>query len=258
MAAHMQSGQLTVIETLAQGDLLCEAELAVGAPALVSCLVHAVSAAQSLPADAHAASDDAAASGAAAGSPAEPAAAMQQPQRGANCAQIASECCGGTSAKQQRRRRRPPIAILIDDLTAIGSLIADDEAWRSFLHKLQSLLPPLEQPPPSPDVGTGTHQIGGRGAEGLGSSPVSLTALLHSDVEDAAAALLTWQTASVIIDIEPLTAGQSVDVSGRMRMQLQRCTAAVPWGSFEGDPERRFLVKVSDRGLRFLQQYTAS
>lgn len=267
MAAHMQSGQLAVIDTLADADVLDEAELEAGAPELVSRLVHAISEAQSLPNGTHAASDAAApsaasatASGAASTSPAVPAAGMQQAERSANGAQSSSEGGGGAArwSAEQQRWLQHPVCLLIDDLTAVGSLLADDAAWRGLLEKLQAILLG-GQLPPYCDPSTGSHHIGGQGDDDLINGPVSLTTLLHSDVEDTAAAeMLMSQAANVIIDIEPLMAGQSPDVSGRMRMQLRRCTAAVPWGGFEGDPERCFFVKVSDRGVRFLQQYAAS
>jgi hypothetical protein len=241
----MQSGRLTLVDALTDADVLSEAELQTGAPELVSRIVKAISTAQQLP--------HAAAAGARLGTASDNAAHPATP-----CSTIGLQAAAVASSRAARwsGSERPAVCVLIDDLTAVGSLIADTSVWRGLLEKLLAMVM-AGRLPESVSIANGTHQTDGLGD--IVDAPVSLIALMHSDVEDAAAAeVLTSHAANVIVDIEPLTAGQSADVSGRMRIQLLDCRTAVPWGGFEGDSHRQFFVKASDRGVRFLQQYTAA
>ena len=125
------------------------------------------------------------------------------------------------------------VNVFIDDLTTVAGLISDSTLWRGFLHELLRL---IDRPSPA----------------------ASLVALLHADVLDPDAAELIELEANVLASVEPLTAGRSVDVSGRVSMALRNCRHEVPWGRTPGDPQRQFFFQATDRGMRFLQQYTAS
>jgi hypothetical protein len=252
MAAHMQSGQLTVVDALTDVGILSEAELHAGAPQLISRILAAIGRAHQQP---HAAAVEAD-SGTSTAVAAQPAARFST--NGLHAQADASSNAGRWFDGKHEQQLQPAVSVLVDDLTAVGSLIADDTGWRGLLKQLLAIVT-AEQQSHHLSIGSGSHRADGSATHGIISGPVSMCVLLHADVEDAAAAeLLTSDAANVIVDIEPLTAGQSADVSGRINMQLRDCTAGVPWGISETDCERRFFVKVSDRGVRFLQQYTAA
>lgn len=248
MAAHMQSGQLAVVDALTDVELLSEAQFHAGAPELISRMLAAIGRAQQQP--------HAAAVGAAAGIAAQPAA--RSSMNGLHALSDTSSNPTRWSDWEHEQQLQPAVCVLVDDLTSIGSLVADDTRWRALLKQLLAVVM-AERQSDHLSIGRGSRRSDGSAIHGLSSGSVSLCVLLHADVEDAAAAeLLTSHAANVIVDIEPLTAGQSADVSGRINMQLRNCTADVPWGTSETDCQRRFFVRVSDRGVRFLQQYTAA
>ncbi len=206
MAACMQSGQLTVIDTLSADGALDDADLAAGGPQLFERLSGAVAAAQQL-AD----------------------------SRLDNVFSAAAAKAGEAIAAGCRRR---PVNLFIDDVSTLCGLFGGhtDSGWRGFLQRVVTMV----------------HASQGD------ATPTSLVALTHRDVCDLAAEEVLVMPANVLISVEPLTAGQSVDVSGRLAVRLQHCRAEVTWGQHEGDAQQRFFFKVSDRGVRFLQQYTAS
>ena len=256
MAAHMRSGQLTIIDTMTDIDILSEAELHAGAPQLIACMLAAVGRAQQQQ------QPNAAAVGADAGTAAG-VVAQPDPVSSTNGRHALPDASSNAvrwpdGQHQHQQQSQPTVCVLVDDLTAVGSLTADNAGWQGLLKQLLAMVTSEQQPDHFSNESS-SHRTDGSATSDLISGPVSLCVLLHADVEDAAAAeLLTSDAASVIVDIEPLTAGQSADVSGRMNMQLRDCTAHVPWGISETDCQRCFFVKASDRGVRFLQQYTAA
>ena len=252
MAAHMQSGQLTVVDALSDVELLSEAGLHAGAQELISRILAAIGRAQQQPLAAAVGAD----SGTAAGIAAQPAA--RSSTSGLHALSDTSSNPTRWSDGKPELQLQPAVCVLVDDLTTIGSLVADDTRWRALLKQLLAIVM-AERQSDHLSIGSGSRQSDGSAMHGLSSVSVSLCALLHADVEDAVAAeLLTSHAANVMVDVEPLTAGQSADVSGRINMQLRGCTADVPWGISETDCQRHFFVKVSDRGVRFLQEYTAA
>ena len=256
MAAHMRSGQLTIIDTMTDIDILSEAELHAGAPQLIACVLAAVGRAQQQQQpNAAAVGADA---GTAAGVVAQPDPASSTNGRHALPDASSNAVRWPDGQHQHQQQSQPTVCVLVDDLTAVGSLTADNAGWQGLLKQLLAMVTSEQQPDHFSNESS-SHRTDGSATSDLISGPVSLCVLLHADVEDAAAAeLLTSDAASVIVDIKPLTAGQSADVSGRMNMQLRDCTAHVPWGTSETDCQRCFFVKASDRGVRFLQQYTAA
>lgn len=128
------------------------------------------------------------------------------------------------------------VVVMFDALSQLCSLSSSHAEWSAFLRRLASRC---------------CRMSDGRG---LG---VCIFAVLNADELDLATEEHIVSAASLIVNLFPLAAGQSVDVSGRVEVLLRECHSEMPWAGRE-EMCRNFYYKSTDSTLRFLQFYDAA
>lgn len=163
---------------------------------------------------------------------------------------VAAASCAAHSVSQQQSglprqpcqpsfpaTSQPQVVVMFDAISQLCGLASSSDAWSAFLTQL-----------------TGRCQRRSDG-NGLG---VSICTVLHDDESDAATEDHVTSAASMIIDVLPLAAGQSVDVTGRMEVLLKDCRADFTWAAGSSQTRSTFYFKSTDSSVKFLPFYDAA
>lgn len=132
---------------------------------------------------------------------------------------------------------QPQVVVMFDAISQLCGLASSSDAWLAFLTKL-----------------TGRCK---RQSDGDGPG-VSICAVLHDDECDAATEDHLTSAASLIVNVLPLAAGQSVDVTGRMEVLLKDCRTDFAWAVGPSALSSTFYFKSTDSSVRFLPFYNAA
>lgn len=140
----------------------------------------------------------------------------------------ANSASGSQSLVQQ-------VGIVCDDLTQLGGLLAGAQDWEGTLRRLSAHC-----------------------CSPVGGPPVSLLAFVPTDVADTSAAQFIAGGAPVTLNVLPLAAGRSVDVTGRIHLLLRDCQANPREGARHGQDAQEFWFKADSSDAHFLQFYGAA
>ncbi len=140
----------------------------------------------------------------------------------------ANSASGSQSLVQQ-------VGIVCDDLTQLGGLLAGAQDWEGTLRRLTAHC-----------------------CSPVGGPPVSLLAFVPTDVADTSAAQFIAGGAPVTLNVLPLAAGRSVDVTGRIHLLLRDCQANPREGARHGQDAQEFWFNADSSDAHFLQFYGAT
>lgn len=87
---------------------------------------------------------------------------------------------------------------------------------------------------------------------------MSIFAVLNSDELDEDTEGMFLSAASLTINILPLAAGHSVDVSGRVEITQRDCRTILPWATGVKGNGATFYFKSTDSSVKFFQFYDAA